>query len=298
MGFRDFLGQLFGETGEEKTKEKVPDVAHPIQVVQEQPRVEARTTRHRTPEHLRTPEEGVLETREKSGKRALVGGVNTNTVEFISLEDDGGGVFKPKAGEVEVYDGVRVGTYYRRERAAYLIDRFIGFDLVPPTVIREIDASVGSFQEFITDAIAYGEISSDGKRKLSTNEQLIKLWIFDHLISNPDRHGYNLLIKDERIHAIDHGCSLGSEATNFRLWNADGEDYVSFYDRAIPQDIIDQVQKLAHDPNGRAILRDLLRELLSEKEVDAFLVRLDRIAKMLEKGYIAKSEAEEFTRFD
>lgn len=79
----------------------------------------------------RTPEEEILETRERSSSKPLQGGANKNL--FIELKDDGAGVFKPKSGEAEnLKQGLEQGTYYKRERAAYLVDRFLGFGLTPP----------------------------------------------------------------------------------------------------------------------------------------------------------------------
>lgn len=57
-------------------------------------------------------------------------------------------VYKPEAGERPLHDFPP--GLFRRERAAYLLGRHLGWDLVPPTLIRE-DApwGIGSLQLFV-----------------------------------------------------------------------------------------------------------------------------------------------------
>lgn len=58
---------------------------------------------------------------------------------YYETTDGIGGVFKP-------------GYRYKSERAAYLVDKFFKFDLIPTTVIRNIEGKEGSFQQFIPNA--------------------------------------------------------------------------------------------------------------------------------------------------
>lgn len=250
-----------------------------------------------TPETLKTPEEHILELREKESKKLLEG--NSMLVELIKLKDDGSGVFKPKHGEKYVFEEVEEGTYYKRERATYLVDRFLGFGLVPPTSIREIDGEVGSLQQFIPNAITPAEASIKRVRKLP-KDQFITLWLFDYLTRNADRHNGNVFIVKERIYAIDHGLSFSSVPVRFEpYYDYDKENrYPNFYDEKVSEETVRKIKLLAESEQNRHFLRELLLKLLPENEVNAFFVRLDRIAKMLEKGYIAESEKQELERFD
>src|SRR5579885_2260850 len=45
-------------------------------------------------------------------------------------------VYKPRRGEAPLYD-FPDGTLYRREYAAYLVSRALGWDFIPPTIIRD-----------------------------------------------------------------------------------------------------------------------------------------------------------------
>ena len=110
---------------------------------------------NKTPENLRTPTEVTIESHEKESGKKLGGG--TNQTLYIKLKNDGSVVFKPKDGEAEMLAHLE---QYKRERAAYLVDRFMGLNLIPATVIREIDGKIGSAQEFIPDTITGSEYGS------------------------------------------------------------------------------------------------------------------------------------------
>ena len=221
----------------------------------------------------KSPQEEVLASREKESSNNLGGGCNETVL--IKLRDDGSGIFKPRDGERPfLRSNIETGTYFKRERAAYLVDRFIEFDLVPPTVIREMDGKTGSLQEFIPDAMTYGGMGQQEREAIEQSES-IKLFIFDYIIFNSDRHTYNLLVKDKKMHAIDNGLAFGDAYLCFNLewpWN-----------KPIPLEIIDKLDKFLSSDKEQSILKDLLRELLSPKEVDACLARIKFIGKLIKK---------------
>lgn len=225
----------------------------------------------------KTPQEIILETKEKRSSKTLKGGSNETI--FIQFQDDGDGIFKPKSGEREdLRTGIEAGTYYKRERAAYLVDRFLGFNLVPPTVIRSIDNEEGSAQQFIPGAEQY--INPEDQRYA---DQLTKMWIFDYIVWNSDRNSSNFLNKDGRLWAIDHGLCFGPTYLNC---------YRDMYEEAIPAEIIENIQKFLSWEEGKKILYDLLAELLDESEVRACFARIKFLGKLLAQGAISKKEAE------
>jgi len=215
------------------------------------------------------PQEEILETRRERKTSGLNGGINET--EFIELEDDGAGVFKPREGERVVRDEVEAGTYYKRERAAYLMDRFLGFGMVPPTVIRQIKGKVGSFQEFIPEALNGHMITALEYKKMEQTE-FRRLWILDYILWNSDRHRGNFLYKDGKIYAIDNGLTFG---------NDDFIPHASFFGAEIPNDITEKLRLFLSWEQGKTILRTLLSELLSQGEVDACLARIEFIAGIL-----------------
>jgi len=251
----------------------------------ERPPEERRQLAHRESSSLtlRTPEEEVLETREKSSSRPLEGGANTKS--FIELKDDGAGVFKPKSGERKgLRQGLEQGTYYKRERAAYLVDRFLGFDLVPPTVIRMIDGEEGSVQQFIPDALSIYDRSLRNRDGLKPD--LMKLWIFDYIIWNSDRSSKNFLVKDDKIYAIDHGCTFCYGEDSLRFYS-----HSSYENEQIPKDITDKINQFLSWGEGIKILGELLKELLPEAEAKACVARIKKIGEILARGQINAHDA-------
>ena len=162
----------------------------------------------------------------------------------------------------------------------------MGFNLVPATIIRKIQNDEGSFQQFIPDAKMGWEIPREelGKAK----SQLIKMWIFDYIIYNSDRHHSNFLVKDGKVYAIDNGLSFGND-----FLRSDEE----FYDQPMPEEVREKINNFLSWKEGAGILRDLLSDLLSTNEVEACFRRLAKVKKLLDdgEGAIKRKDATELT---
>lgn len=229
----------------------------------------------------RTPHEAELESREVGNHSELGGGCNKTN--FVELKDDGSVVFKPKSGEKEdLRNQTEAGTYYKRERAAYLVSRILDFDLVPPTVIREVNGEIGSAQEFIPDAKFYSDYFHEGPKILKS--ELKKLSVFDYIIWNSDRHDQNFLItSNEKVHAIDNGLSFSQDGLRL-FWDDLSPD---FFD--LPEDIAEKINAFLADPLRKEILSDLLKELLSDAEVRACLKRIEFLGKTFKDKKLIKN---------
>ena len=57
-------------------------------------------------------------------------------------------IYKPRAGEAPLWD-FPSGTLYQREYAAYLLADALGWDFIPPTVIRAGPHGIGTVQLYI-----------------------------------------------------------------------------------------------------------------------------------------------------
>src|SRR6188768_4290057 len=66
-------------------------------------------------------------------------------------------IYKPRSGEAPLYD-FPDGTLYLRETAAYLLSRRLGWDLVPPTVVRSGPHGIGSVQLYIQPQPEDGDV--------------------------------------------------------------------------------------------------------------------------------------------
>jgi hypothetical protein len=188
-----------------------------------------------------------------------------NEVRFLTFTDRRMAVFKPADGEKDTHrDHVKAGDYYKRERATYLVDRAIGFDFVPPTVIREIDGRIGSVQDFI----------EDGRGRYVDNPELDSLGIFDYFVWHTDRHDGNLMFEDEHVKAPDNSHTFGED--DLRL-------YQDIRGQHIEADVIERINGFNGDDERQAALRAELvdEDLLPEAEIDACLARIRYGGKIL-----------------
>jgi hypothetical protein len=128
----------------------------------------------------------------------------------------GAGVFKiidekPLIGMTQLADGKIDSEFqdsWRTEVAAYELDKLVGLGMVPATVERRYDNTVGSMQFWVTSMMTEEKRQAD---KISPtdaaawNDQMHKLFVWDNLIYNVDRnHGNILITSDWKIVAIDH----------------------------------------------------------------------------------------------
>jgi hypothetical protein len=114
-------------------------------------------------------------------------------------------VYKPARGERPLHDFPEQ-TLFRRETAAYEVSRAMGWDLVPPTVVRtEAPLGPGSLQLFVEHDpqqhyfTLLPEHRADFKR----------LAAFDIICNNADRKsGHCMVDPDGRVWAVDHGLTF------------------------------------------------------------------------------------------
>jgi uncharacterized repeat protein (TIGR03843 family) len=174
-------------------------------------------------------------------------------------------VYKPRRGENPLWD-FEWGTLCQRETAAYLVSKSLGWDLVPPTVLRDGTRGIGSVQLFIpnNDNEHYFTVQEDA-RFVTT---LRRLALFDYVVNNADRKsGHCLVGLDNRLWAIDHGICFHTE---YKLRTVIWE----FSDMPIDTELYDDLKKLHAcllDENGS--LAQALCQLLTSAERAALVAR-------------------------
>jgi len=174
-------------------------------------------------------------------------------------------VYKPQRGERPLWD-FPDGTLAAREAAAYLTSAALGWELVPPTVLRrEGPAGPGSLQFFLDiDPERHIFTFSDDER-----QRLRPVAAFDVLINNADRKGGHILLgPDAHIWLIDHGiCFHEEDKLRTVLWDFAGE--------AIPPNLLHDIESFAA---GLAENRwPQFDELLSADEVRAMRSRTESL---------------------
>lgn len=174
-------------------------------------------------------------------------------------------VYKPTMGERPLED-FPDGTLSRREVAAWLVSEASGWDIVPPTVLRDGPFGEGMVQAFIEadpDVDVWDMVTGDDPR-------LRRMAAFDAAINNTDRKGGHILPVDggRHIHGVDHGVCF-SHVPKLRtvLWGWRGQP--------LADDELDGVARMRTALDGE--LGAGLRELLSRPEIRATERRLDTL---------------------
>lgn len=176
-------------------------------------------------------------------------------------------VYKPFEGEQPLWD-FPLRSLARREVAAYLTSEALGWDLVPPTVLRPDGPAGGGSLQFYVDADPeqhYFSFEPEEKQRLRPAA------VFDVLINNADRKGGHIIL-DEGGHLwlIDHGvCFHEDYKLRTVIWD--------FREEHIPPELLRDLMALqAKLQPGQAFHREL-GDLLSPQEV----VALERRARQL-----------------
>jgi hypothetical protein len=186
--------------------------------------------------------------------------------------DDGSrcyGVYKPRRGEVPLRDFPN-GTLYKREVAAYVLSRHLGWAMVPPTVIRqEGPHGIGSLQLYVEPCA--GATGQYERLRESHRSEIQRMAVFDLLVNNADRKGGHCLL-DVRGHVwgIDHGLTF-HQVPKLRtvIWDYCGEP--------IAPELVSTLRACRADTKGLVELQHALRPLLSDHEWEALLQRWDRL---------------------
>ena len=203
-------------------------------------------------------------------------------------------VYKPVAGERPLWD-FPDGNLASREVAAFLVSQATGWDLVPPTVLREgpygagmcqlwIDADEGQPLLALVEedepgpgwrAVVEAEVG-EGRTALlvhADDERLRRLAVLDAVINNADRKGGHLLpTADGRLYGIDHGVSFHTEdKLRTLLWGWAGEPLTA--------DVLAVLERLRADLAGT--LGERLAGLLTGAERAALAAR---VGALLESG--------------
>jgi len=178
------------------------------------------------------------------------------------------GIYKPRKGEAPLWD-YPSGTLYRREAAAYLVSEMLGWQIVPPTVVREGPHGIGTVQLFIEhDPHANFFTFRD-----ELIEPLQRIAAFDVLVNNGDRKGGHCLLGiDGRVWGIDHGLTFHvHDKLRTVIWDYAGEP--------LPDAIVADLERfrLCLERDGEVLAR--LGKLIARDEIGALQRRLEKLLK-------------------
>jgi hypothetical protein len=178
-------------------------------------------------------------------------------------------VYKPRSGERPLWD-FPDGTLAQRERASFLTSEALGWQIVPPTVLRVGPRGIGSMQFFVEHDPEYHYFSFDE----SLRPQLARLVLFDCIVNNADRKGGHCIVDaQDHLWGIDQGLTFNvAHKLRTVVWDFAGQ--------TIAENLMQDLERLCEQVGTRShAFRTSLDELLSANEITAFERRIERLLK-------------------
>jgi len=171
------------------------------------------------------------------------------------------------------------------EIAAYRLSKYLGLNMVPPTIERRFQGDRGSCQLWIDTWMSMKDkyekdVSVPPIHVLHWNRSLYLQRAFDNLIANEDRHQNQFLItKDWRMILIDHSRSFRTSRkfTKNLIYDEKYKEGARLM-KQLPRDFVEKLKSLNHD-----VIRDVVGEYLKDEEIEAVLIRRDLITDWINK---------------
>ena len=187
---------------------------------------------------------------------------SSNVTFLVDVAHDGldaQAIYKPVRGERPLWDFP--SGLAHREAGAFLVDRALGWDVVPPTVVRDdLPFDAGSLQLFMPALFEEHYFTLVAEERF--RPELQRVCALDIVINNTDRKsGHCLLGTDGTIWAIDNGLSFHCQ---FKLrtviWDFAGEelpdkarvDLGRLLDRGLPEPL---AATLTHQESDATLAR-------------------------------------------
>ena len=211
-----------------------------------------------------------VESVDKIGTSETTGVDGVNKSFKITLDDGKSYLWKSRNGEhISSWRYIPAKTLYNREKAAYIVDRKLGFNMVPLVKVVTYKGDIGSLQRWVEDTSP-----SDATLKSYSDDDIWKAGLFDLIIGNCDRHSGNWLHKLGRPILIDHGFAFPNYA-------AEGDNKslilsrfaVAIWDKHIPDLYLAKIDRLTDD-NVITLLKKYL-------DTDSLKLMYERIGIML-----------------
>jgi uncharacterized repeat protein (TIGR03843 family) len=175
-------------------------------------------------------------------------------------------VYKPIAGERPLWD-FPMGTLAGREVAAYAVSRAAGWDVVPPTIMRDGPFGPGMCQLWIDHDT---DVDLIALSRRTDHPGLRDMAVFDAVVNNADRKiGHLLPVSDGHLYGCDHGvCFAEDYKLRTVLWQWRG--------KTLPRRSLEALRRLQAQLSGGGLEAEL-SSLLTASEISATKIRVDTL---------------------
>ncbi|MFZ2052906.1 MAG: hypothetical protein WAU81_01795 [Candidatus Aminicenantales bacterium] len=172
---------------------------------------------------------------------------------------------------------------WRWEIAAYRLDKYLDLNMISPTVERRFMEQRGSCQLWV-DYWIKAKHKNEQKIKVPSykvfpyNRATYLRWAFDNLIGNEDRHAGNIFItEDWRIILPDHSRSFrtSNKFTKNLIYTEKHKEGPKVM-KELPRAFVEKLKSLNFE-----LIRDNVGEYLTDKEIEAVLLRRDLILEVV-----------------
>lgn len=191
----------------------------------------------------------------------------SNATLFVSITDGERttqAIYKPVAGERPLWD-FPDGNLASRERAAFIIDRALGFNHVPETILRDGPFGIGMVQQWID---IDEDVDLENFFRLN-DSQLREVALFDAVINNTDRKiGHLIPEKGGHLYICDHGVTFHEEdKLRTVLWQWAGEQLTT-----VEITTLQSLLRFLESADANE-----LRDLLTPVEISATRERIEKL---------------------
>jgi hypothetical protein len=174
---------------------------------------------------------------------------------------------------------------WKWEIAAYRLDKYLGLNMVPPTVEKRFKRRRGSCQLWMYDCF---NLDYKVTNKLAVPQNKVIRWnrafylqrAFDNLIANEDRTQRNYQVdKDWCMYLIDHSRTFRTSKKFVKklIFDENFKQGPAFVMKELPRAFVEKLKSLDTE-----LIKEIVGDYLTKKEIKCILIRRDMILAWLD----------------